>query len=78
MARWTSVSSHSSWIDLLCHCSVDQAGAYVDFGGKMPLFCPTSECSVVKLQSVSTPAPSDECLSIPVSVQKHPQRLLAL
>ena len=38
----------------LAWCSVDQAGAYVDFGGKMPLFCPLQECSIVKLQSVSS------------------------
>ena len=32
----------------------------------MPLFCPTSECSIVKLQSVSTPAPLDGCVSSPI------------
>ena len=25
----------------------------MDFGGKMPLFCPLQECSILKLQSVS-------------------------
>ena len=27
----------------------------MDFGGKMPLFCPLQECSILKLQSVSFP-----------------------
>ena len=34
-------------------CSVDQRGAYVDMGGKQPLFCPINEASVCKLQKVT-------------------------
>ena len=35
-------------------CSVDQRGAYVDMGGKQPLFCPVNEASVCKLQKVGS------------------------
>ena len=46
--------------DLLTWCvvSVDQRGAYVDMGGKQPLFCPVSEASVCKLQKVSSSVPA--------------------
>ena len=32
--------------------SLDARGAYIDMGGKQPLFCPITEMSVCKLQKV--------------------------
>ncbi|CAL5228279.1 g11383 [Coccomyxa viridis] len=49
--------------------SVDQAGAYVDFGGKMPLFCPLQECSILKLQSAEQAVAPDQQREFAVNFQ---------
>ena len=52
----TSLQETSLETDKVCAAapqySLDARGAYIDMGGKQPLFCPLAEMSICKLQKV--------------------------
>ncbi|BDA46701.1 30S ribosomal protein S1, chloroplastic [Coccomyxa sp. Obi] len=49
--------------------SVDQRGAYVDFGGKQPLFCPLAEVSLCKLSKATQALQVDQVREFQVNYQ---------